>query len=255
MNRGRNFSSCFLLSLLVTAPAFAQTNTICDELRGRFANVTEVIGASAETRQLSRVIVQQNVMIRQLKSDMRYQGCASDGSVVVFGSGDSGACDQMQTSLDRMQQDLGSLMDERELSLTRVDAEGAQRRQLLAAMQRNGCSIPASAEPDTVINTRLKPEAYAPEQQSLTQPESSITTIETARPQTDATLPPQQTPVTSAPSITQVQPKQVPPDRPYDPTANKVRQVGPQFLATDQGKIDLKHPKAGGPQPEQQAPR
>ncbi|MDL2400605.1 hypothetical protein [Rhizobium mayense] len=253
MNCGRNFSSCLLLSLLATAPAFAQTNTICDELRGRYANVTEVIGASAETRQLSRAIVRQNVMIRQLRSDMRNQGCTLDSSVVIFGSGsgDNGACDEMQRSLDRMQQDLGSLMDERELSLTRVDAEGAQRRQLLTAMQRNGCSIPASAEPDTVINTRLKPDPYAAEQRSLMQPESSITTIETPRPLPDTTLPPRQAPVTSAPSISQVQPKQLPPDRPYDPATNKVRQVGPQFLAPDQGSLDLKHPKAPGPQPAQ----
>ncbi|MBB4569792.1 hypothetical protein [Rhizobium leucaenae] len=230
----------------------AQTNTLCDELHGRYANITQVVGASAETRQLSRAIAQQNLMIRQLKSDMRNQGCSSD-SVVIFGSssGDSGACDEMQKSLDRMQQDLSSLMDERELSLTRVDAEGAQRRQLLATMQRNGCNAPASAEPDTVINTRLKPEPYAPEEQSFAQPESSITSIETLKPQTDATQPQRQMPVTSAPAITQIQPKQMPADRPYDPSANKVRQVGPQFLATDQGGIDLKHPKAAGPQPAQ----
>jgi hypothetical protein len=251
VTRGRNFSSCLLLSLVVTAPAFAQTNTICDELHGRYANVTEVIGASAETRQLSRAIVQQNFMIRQLKSDMRNQGCSSDSSMVIVGSGDTGACDEMQMSLDRIQQDLGSLMDERELSLTRIDAEGVQRRQLLAAMQRNGCNAPASAQPDTIINTRLKPEAYAPEQQSLAQPESSVTTIETRKPQTDATLPQRQLPLTPAPAITHVQPKQLPQDRPYDPSANKVRQVGPQFLATDQGSLDLKHPKAAGSEPAQ----
>ncbi|MBB5573661.1 MULTISPECIES: hypothetical protein [Rhizobium] len=253
MNRGRNSFSCLLLSLLVASPASAQTNTLCDELHGRFANITQVVGASAETRQLSRAIAQQNLMIRQLKSDMRNQGCASDSSVVIFGSGsgDSGACDEMQTSLDRMQQDLGSLMDERELSLTRVDAEGAQRRQLLATMQRNGCNAPASAEPDTVINTRLKQEPYTPEEQSLAQPESSVTSIETRKPQPDATLPQRQMPTTSAPAVTQIQPRQMPADRPYDPSANKVRQVGPQFLATDQGGIDLKHPKAAGPQPAQ----
>ena len=51
--------------------------------------------------------------------------------------------------------------------------------------------------------------------------------------------------------MTQAEPQQFPPDRPYDPSANKVRQVGPQFLATDQGGIDLKHPKEAGPQPTQ----
>ncbi|WFU03638.1 hypothetical protein QA648_07830 [Rhizobium sp. CB3171] len=252
MNRGRNYVSCLLLSLLAASPAFAQTNTICDELHGRYANITEVVGASTETRQLSRAIAQQNTMIRRLKSDMRIQGCSYDSSMVnIGGSGDSGDCDEMENSLDRMEQDLGSLMDERELSLTRIDAERAQRRQLLIAMQRQGCNAPASAQPDTVINTRLKPEPYAPEEQSLAEPESSVTSIETQKPRTDATLPQRQMSATPAPSITQIQPRQMPADRPYDPSANKVRQVGPQFLATDQGSLDLKHPKTAGPQPAQ----
>jgi len=70
--------------------------------------------------------------------------------------------------------------------------------------------------------------------------------IETPKPQKNAGLPQKQ-----APAVTQAEPQQFPPDRPYDPSANKVRQVGPQFLATDQGGIDLKHPKEAGPQPTQ----
>jgi hypothetical protein len=42
------------------------------------------------------------------------------------------------------------------------------------------------------------------------------------------------------------------PERPYDPTQNRVRQVGPQFLAGDQGSIDLANPATPGPQPQQQ---
>jgi hypothetical protein len=41
------------------------------------------------------------------------------------------------------------------------------------------------------------------------------------------------------------------PDRTYDPANSKVRQVGPQFLAGDQGAIDLKNPATPGPQPQQ----
>ncbi|MQB42840.1 hypothetical protein DXT94_12955 [Rhizobium sp. ICMP 5592] len=253
VNRGKKFYSSLLLSLLVATPALAQMNAICDELHGRYADTTEIVGANAETRQLSRAIVQQNMAIRRLKSDMRNQGCTSDSSVTILGSDNEAACDDMHDTMERMRDDLASLMDERESSVSRIDDAGLERRRLLDDMQRNGCSTPMSATPDTVIDTRVRPERSPPEQQSLAQPESSITEIETEKPGTDAAAaPPQQkTAVIATPEITPVQPKQLQPDRPYDPTTNKVRQVGPQFLATDQGTLDLKHPKEAGPQPSQ----
>lgn len=243
MNRGTNLVSIALLSLLTATPSFAQTN-LCDELRGRYADTTEVVGASQETRGLSRAIVQQNLMIRRMMSDLRNQGCVEDSSMVIIGQDNQGVCDDMRMSLDGMRHDLGLLMDQREQSVGRIDAAGLQRRQLLDTMQRNGCSAPASATPDIVIDTRTKLDAYAPEQQSLAQPESSITVIETPKPQKNSSLQQKQ-----APAVTQAAPQQFPPDRPYDPSTNKVRQVGPQFLATDHSNIDLKHPKDAGPQP------
>ena len=245
MNRGANLVSIAMLSLLTATPSLAQAN-LCDELRGRYADTTEIVGASQETRQLSRAIVQQNLMIRRLMSDLRNQGCVEDSSMVIVGGSNEGVCDDMRTSLDGMRHDLSLLVDQREESVGRIDAAGLQRRQLLDTMQRNGCNAPASATPDIVIDTRTKLDAYAPQQQSLAQPESSITVIETPKPQKNSGLPQKQVPV-----VTQAEPQQFPPDRPYDPSANKVRQVGPQFLATDQGGIDLKHPKEAGPQPTQ----
>ncbi|MGV1756443.1 hypothetical protein [Rhizobium sp. P44RR-XXIV] len=250
MNRGTNLISIALLSLLTATPSYAQAN-LCDELRGRYADTTEVIGASQETRQLSRAIVQQNMMIRRVMSDLRNQGCVEDSGIVIFGEDNSGICDDMRSSLDGMRHDLGLLMNQREDSVGRIDAAGLQRRQLLDTMQRNGCSLPASATPDVVIDTRTKLDAYAPEQQSLAQPDSSITVIETPRLQKDSSLQQKQSPAPKAPVVTQAEPQKFPPDRPYDPSANKVRQVGPQFLATDHGDIDLKHPKEAGPQPMQ----
>ncbi|TXH99533.1 MAG: hypothetical protein E6Q76_19715 [Rhizobium sp.] len=246
MNRGTNLLSFALLSLMTATPTLAQAD-LCDELRGRFVDINQVIGASQETRQLSRAIVQQNLLIRRTMSDLRNQGCVEDSSMVIVGQDNEGTCDGMRQSLDQMHHDLGMLMDQREESVGRVDAVAMQRRQLLDTMQRNGCSLPASATPDIVIDTRTKLDAYAPEQQSLAQPESSITVIETPKPRENSSL--QQKPAAKAPVVTQAAPQQFPPDRPYDPSANKVRQVGPQFLATDQGSIDLKHPKAAGPQP------
>jgi len=250
VNRGTHLVSIALLSLLAATPSLAQTD-LCDELRGRFADTTEIVGASQETRQLSRAIVQQNLMIRRVMSDLRNQGCVVDGGYGVFGDDNSAVCDDMRTSLDAMRHDLGILMDERERSTGRVDAAGLQRRQLLDTMQQNGCSAPASAAPDIVINTRTHPDTYASPEQSLAQPDSSITVIEKPRLQKNSSLQQMQAPAAKAPPVAQAAPQQFPPDRPYDPSANKVRQVGPQFLATDPGGIDLKHPKAAGPQPTQ----
>lgn len=253
MSRGKQLlSSCLLLSLSATTPAFAQANSICEDLRGQYADITELIGANAKAREVSRAIVQQNMMIRRLKSDMRNQGCTPDGSLTVLGDENEAICDDMHDAMQRMRDDLASLMDERELSVSRIDDAGVERRELLDEMQQNGCGAPASATPDTVIETRRTTEPPAPAQrQSLAQPESSITTIETPKPKADTAVQPKQAPDASAAKVTQAEPKPVQPDRPYDPSARKVRQVGPQFLATDQGSLDLKHPKAAGPQPSQ----
>ncbi|WP_244483177.1 DUF2865 domain-containing protein [Rhizobium sp. Leaf383] len=40
-------------------------------------------------------------------------------------------------------------------------------------------------------------------------------------------------------------------ERPYDPKANRVRQVGPTFLPAEESAIDLRHPAGPGYQPEQ----
>ncbi len=78
--------------------------------------------------------------------------------------------------------------------------------------------------------------------QSISAPpqQGSITTIETKKPETETKA--------SAPAVPQAQVA----DRPYDPATSKVRQIGPQFLAGDQGTIDLRKPAKPGPQPQQQ---
>jgi hypothetical protein len=250
VNRGIKHTSIALFSLLTATPALAQAD-LCDELRGRYVDISEVVGASQETRQLSRAIVQQNLMIRRTMSDLRNQGCAEGDDGVFGGQDNQGVCDDIRQSIDQMRQDLSLLMDQREQSVGRVDAVAMQRRRLLDTMQRNGCSPPASATPDIVIDTHTKMDAYAPQEQSLANPESSITVIETPRLQKNSSLEQKQAPPTSPPKVTQAQPQQFPPDRAYDPSDHKVRQVGPQFLANDQGSIDLKHPKEAGPQPTQ----
>jgi hypothetical protein len=65
----------------------------------------------------------------------------------------------------------------------------------------------------------------------------SITTIETKKPE--------------VPAMAGLALQSQVPDRPYDSQSGKVRQVGPQFLAGDQGAIDLKNPATPGAQPQQ----
>ncbi len=76
--------------------------------------------------------------------------------------------------------------------------------------------------------------------QQISEPpkQGSITVIETKKPEAETKQ--------AAPA-----PQAQVPDRPYDPAASKVRQIGPQFLAGDQGTIDLRNPATPGPQPQQ----
>jgi hypothetical protein len=233
----------------------AQTNTICEELQGRFADLPQVVGSSEETRDLSRAIVRQNVAIRRMWSDMRNQGCTDDSSLVIVG-GDGEACDRMQSDIGHLQDDLEALKDRRGQSLSRASGEVADRRRLLAALKQNNCGLPASSVPDQVITNRFIPDhrqpmAYAPTEASTGDDRSSITVIETPKPQATIGTPQQKLPAGVPIVAGQPVPRQQAPDRPYDPAAHQVRQVGPQFLATDQGTIDLRHPKAAGPQPQQ----
>jgi hypothetical protein len=89
------------------------------------------------------------------------------------------------------------------------------------------CNLPAYYE-----QMRRNQSASAPP------PQGSITTIETSKPDTPVATP-------------EPAPQAQVPDRPYDPAAGKVRQVGPQFLAGEQGAIDLKNPATQGAQPQQ----
>ena len=96
--------------------------------------------------------------------------------------------------------------------------------------EKSSCSCNMSAYYDEIKREKAMSEPQPGTLGLTRQPESSITTIQTIKP---ATAAPQ--------STARREPIKQPEDRPYDP-ASKVRQVGPQFLSPDQGKIDLKHP-------------
>ncbi|TCR83973.1 DUF2865 domain-containing protein [Rhizobium sp. BK376] len=386
MERSRKFSLFFLLPLIAATPVAAQNQSVCDELHGRLANIPEVVSTSHSVRRYSNAIDEQTSAVRRLQAEMQDRGCHSGSGVIINGQ-DAAVCDQLETSLGRLQEDLQFLIERRDESQRAGGSDDVLRDQLETALRQNGCEDSAAANPDTIITNR--PEVPAtPEQQAMrtdtfiqpmdrsggpqpgydyyqaapmnyptggpygaglqtvcvrtcdggffplttnaspvnfqhdaetcsrmcpgvptelyfrylpnqessemvsaatgapysampyafayrkrapgekssctcdmsayyeemqrekasiqpqsvqpqpVAPYSSITTITTAKPPS----PQPQTATTAQPA---------PADRPYDPTARKIRQVGPQFLSTDEGKIDLKHPLAPGPQPEQ----
>lgn len=96
------------------------------------------------------------------------------------------------------------------------------------------CNLPAYYEEMRRENALTHPE------QSTTGQAGSIITIGPKSP----------TP-TTAEAAKPAPPASPPPDRPYDPSRSNVRQVGPQFLSSDQSKIDLKHPAGPDTQPVQ----
>lgn len=104
------------------------------------------------------------------------------------------------------------------------------------------CNLPAYYE-----EMRRENALSQPDNPTESSPGSIITIAPKGQP-----APAQSARSTPAPaSPTQASPPTVIPDRPYDASSNKVRQVGPQFLSADQHRIDLAHPAEPGPQPEQ----
>ncbi|MET0748621.1 MAG: DUF2865 domain-containing protein [Rhizobium sp.] len=93
------------------------------------------------------------------------------------------------------------------------------------------CNLPAYYE-------EMRRQNALTRQQPAGTPPSSVTTI---GPKAAPPAAPTEAAKTDTPPI----------ERPYDPAAGGVRQVGPTFLPPDQRKLDLAHPAAPGAQPEQ----
>ncbi|WP_454849653.1 DUF2865 domain-containing protein [Rhizobium binxianense] len=364
MNR-RNLSLALLLAL--ATPAAVHASAVCDDLRGRLADLPQSIGTNPQVRQYASAIAEQNFELRKVRSDLRRYGCSS-GSVTVFGGENADYCAELEQAEARMLGNIAYLQDRRNELRDRGGSDDRARRELMAALDSNGCSsdnfyerssadgsrpVPSIEEQAMRTDTFIPPgggeqgdpryglpradmlspvsticvrtcdggffpissnatsvdfgrdaatcakmcpgietelyyrdvsstdasamistatgtpysamrnafayknrapgeksacacnlSAYYEEmrrnQEAGAQPQQgSITTITTRPPEKPAGNP---APQSQAPV----------PDRPYDPSARNVRQVGPQFLAGDQGTIDLKNPAMPGPQPQQQ---
>ncbi|NKK72909.1 DUF2865 domain-containing protein [Rhizobium leguminosarum bv. viciae] len=361
----RNLSLALLLAL--AAPAAAQTSAICNDLRGRLADLPRSIGNNngPEARQYANAMAEQNLELRKVRNDLRSFGCTS-GSMVVIGGENADYCAELSQAEARMIDNIRYLQDRRNELRNQTDGGGDARRELTAALERNGCNSdnfyapsersandPAPSVEEQAMRTdtfvplgggeEVDPRYGLPRAEMLSPvstmcvrscdggffPISSNATsvdfgrdaqtcakmcpgIETELFYRDVTSteasnmisvatgtpysamknafayknrtpgeksscacnlnayyeemrgkqamsePPQQGSITTirttppAKDAAAAAPQPSVPERPYDPTQNRVRQVGPQFLAGDQGSIDLANPAAPGPQPQQQ---
>ncbi len=362
----RNLSLALLLAF--AAPAAAQSSAVCEDLRGRLADLPRSIGNGngPEARQYSSAMAEQNLELRKVRNELRSNGCTS-GSMVVIGGENADYCAELSQSEARMIDNIRYLQDRRNELAGQNSATDGARRELIAALDHNGCnsenfyapSDRSAADPapsveeqamrsDTFIplggGEEIDPRYGVPRAEMLSPvstmcvrscdggffPISSNATsvdfgrdaqtcakmcpgIETELFYRDVTSteasnmisvatgtpysamknafayknrtpgeksscacnltayyeemrgkqavsePPQQGSITTIrtnppakDTAAQIAPQPPVPERPYDPTQNRVRQVGPQFLAGDQGSIDLANPATSGPQPQQQ---
>ncbi|SCB56438.1 Protein of unknown function [Rhizobium aethiopicum] len=360
----RNLSLAFLLALAV--PAAAQSSAVCNDLRGRLADLPRSIGNGngPETRQYASAIAEQNLELRKVRNDLRSYGCTS-GSMVVIGGENADFCAELSDAEARMIDNIRYLQDRRNELRSQAGDDDA-RRELTAALERNGCNsenfyaptersandlapsveeqamrtdtfIPLGGEEADPLHDLPRTEMFSPVSTICVRscdggffPISSNTTsvdfdrdaqtcakmcpgietelyyrevtstdashmisVATGAPYSAMTNafayknrapgeknscacnltayydemrgkhgpsePPQQGSITTVrtnppakDTAAAAPPQPSVPERPYDPTQKKVRQVGPQFLAGDQGSIDLANPATPGPQPLQQ---
>lgn len=144
-------------ALTMGAPAIAQSNAVCDDLRGQIADLPETVGTDRQIRQYRSAIAEQASEIRKVENDLEDNEC-SYGSMVIINGEDDGLCTQIETTLQRMQQNMRSLLAKSD-QLRRGGTEDDTRDRLSAALRANGCDTPAASGNDTdeVISNRPNP--------------------------------------------------------------------------------------------------
>ncbi|MGZ2380466.1 DUF2865 domain-containing protein [Rhizobium leguminosarum] len=135
----RNLSLALLLA--VAAPAAAQSSAVCEDLRGRLADLPRSIGNGngPEARQYSSAMVEQNLELRKVRNELRSNGCTS-GSMVVIGGENADYCAELTQSEGRMIDNIRYLQDRRNELAGQNGADDDARHELVAALDRNGCN-------------------------------------------------------------------------------------------------------------------
>lgn len=136
-----------LVPLMV--PVHAGATALCERLRERLAGTTEVIGTTDQARQYSGAITRQNFEIRKTRSDLRRLGCSS-GSIIVVDAENDAACRDMESALERMEDNKSLLMQKRnDISNGGGELNEDARRRILTAIDANGCNE-AMQQPDSI---------------------------------------------------------------------------------------------------------
>ncbi|RWX75508.1 hypothetical protein EPK99_17560 [Neorhizobium lilium] len=218
-----------LVSVVVLLPqaAVARDIAACADLYRQLRNTPEIIGNTQEIRRYAQELGQKNNDIRNLRTEMRRNGCGG-GSIVKLGGVSDGNCEDMRQNLQTLESERESLVVERRNGIALVRSTD-ERTPILAAIRENSC-IPSDLEEQQrqEEEERLKVQGLELPKE---QPYSGIVDLR-GRPQ-------RQTAAAGPPPV---------PDRPYDPN-KKVRTVGPVFFPEE--SIDLAHPRLSGTQPQQ----
>lgn len=240
-SKAQTLTSLVLASLLLPQASLARDVEVCANLYRRLSSTPQIIGTTSNVRRYAQDLSALNADIRQLRIDMRRQGCGS-GSIVTLGVHSGGdECGHMQDTLQRLEDERAGLTEQRNNTRSLLQPS-EERVAILSAIRANNCTptdLDTQTELDEKERIRIRglalPGPDEPEPgMSLRKPDdpnSSITHLGSASP-----AQPKQEPV------------QFPPDRPYDP-GKKVRSVGPQFFPEED--IDLANPKSSGPQQQQ----
>lgn len=152
VSRNRSFLIVATL-LLAAAPAFAESSAICDDLRGRIADLPETIGTNRQAKQYSSAIEEQTAEIRKVTNDLADNECSA-GSIVVINGEDDASCARGEDTLQRMQQNLRDLVSKRDQARRGNGPDDAAREELSAALQTNGCNDDEAGDRDTIISNR-----------------------------------------------------------------------------------------------------
>jgi len=147
----RNLYLVFFLAFAV--PAAAETNAICEDLRGRLADLPQTFGNNGpEMRQYAGALAEQNLELRKVRGDLRRYGCTA-GSMVVLGGENAGFCEELEQAQAKMVDNIRYLQDRR--SELRQSGADPAREGLMAALEDNGCNSDSFTE-------SAQGDAYAP---------------------------------------------------------------------------------------------
>jgi hypothetical protein len=143
----RNLTLALFLAL--AAPAIAQTNAVCEDIRARIANLPEAIGTGGgpEARHYASALAEQNLELRKVRGDLRRYGCSS-GSMMVIGGENADYCNQLIQSEEKMADNIRYLQDRRD-ELRGVGNADDMRQRLMAALDQNGCDNGDFYAPET----------------------------------------------------------------------------------------------------------